>query len=452
MRIPADDERWKRSARSEPPREYTRSLPVQILNPPIPTARRDQSLGIECQESFSLLLQWKRKIKREDDEFERDTYVLSSQLKDFENRNAELERENQKLLAKLDEKEIQIDSLMKRLNDLEQDSLLMLRKSLKDISIEKDAAIVAREDALSQLRSIKKRLKEAEEDQYRAEQDAADLRAELNLLQQQGLRGTTHSDMQFGSSPDHILSLEKEILDLKTGLQQELLLRQQEQQKLSAEQLHSSSLLSEKKELEDKLASLNKKISEDASDFAVRKMSSLDKEKFEKQLHDMAVMVERLESSRQKLLMEIDSQSSEIERLFEDNSNLSASYQEAMETAMQWESQVKNCLKQNENLRMLVDKLRSEQVNLLQTSDGIIQSDAESAEGKADSENRLLKDLLVKEQSRCDALYAEVMKLTAEHRRAVQARNSLICLYRPALKDIESSLMKMKQDSYAAVF
>ncbi|KAG6530017.1 hypothetical protein ZIOFF_012237 [Zingiber officinale] len=203
---------------------------------------------------------------------ERDTYVLSSQLKDFENRNAELERENQKLLAKLDEKEIQIDSLMKRLNDLEQDSLLMLRKSLKDISIEKDAAI---EDALSQLRSIKKRLKEAEEDQYRAEQDAADLRAELNLLQQQGLRGTTHSDMQFGSSPDHILSLEKEILDLKTGLQQELLLRQQEQQKLSAEQLHSSSLLSEKKELEDKLASLNKKISEDASDFAVRKMSSL---------------------------------------------------------------------------------------------------------------------------------------------------------------------------------
>ncbi|KAG6526203.1 hypothetical protein ZIOFF_016184 [Zingiber officinale] len=375
---------------------------------------------------------------------ERDTYVLPSQLKDFENRNAELERENQKLLAKLDEKEIQIDSLMKRLNDLEQDSLPMLRKSLKDISIEKDAAIVAREDALSQLRSIKKRLKEAEEDQYRAEQDAADLRAELNLLQQQGLRGTTHSDMQFGSSPDHILSLEKEILDLKTGLQQELLLRQQEQQKLSAEQLHSSSLLSEKKELEEKLASLNKKISEDASDFAVRKISSLDKEKFEKQLHDMAVMVERLESSRQKLLMEIDSQSSEIERLFEDNSNLSASYQEAMETAMQWESQlmngklimseeVKNCLKQNENLRILVDKLRSEQVSLLQTSDGIIQSDAESAEGKADSENRLLKDLLVKEQSRCDALYAEVMKLTAEHRRAVQARNSLICLYSPIL-------------------
>lgn len=31
-----------------------------------------------------------------------------------------------------------------------------------------------------------------------------------------------------------------------------------------------------------------------------------DKEKLEKQLHDMAVVVERLESSRQKLLMEVD--------------------------------------------------------------------------------------------------------------------------------------------------
>ncbi|KAK8945480.1 hypothetical protein KSP40_PGU015733 [Platanthera guangdongensis] len=63
------------------------------------------------------------------------------------------------------------------------------------------------------------------------------------------------------------------------------------------------------------------------------------KEKYEKQLHDMAVMIERLESSRQKLLMEIDSQSSEIERLFEENSNLSSSHQDALELALQWENQ-----------------------------------------------------------------------------------------------------------------
>ena len=87
-------------------------------------------------------------------------------------------------------------------------------------------------------------------------------------------------------------------------------------------------------------------------------------------MHDMAVVIEKLESSRQKLLMEvslgnlffyheylfvyirftanslfckcwqIDSQSSEIERLFEENSNLSSSHQEAMSIAVHWENQV----------------------------------------------------------------------------------------------------------------
>lgn len=93
----------------------------------------------------------------------------------------------------------------------------------------------------------------------------------------------------------------------------------------------------------------------------------------------MALAIERLESSRQKLLMEvnslypnfalyillltkkkstfavyissdgvfglsscwqIDSQSTEIERLFEENSNLSNSYQEAVGAAARWENQV----------------------------------------------------------------------------------------------------------------
>lgn len=60
-------------------------------------------------------------------------------------------------------------------------------------------------------------------------------------------------------------------------------------------------------------------------------------------------------------------------------------------TMLIMDSQVKGCLKQNENLCNLVDKLRLEQVSLLQTSDGIIQLDVESAEAKAASENRLLK-------------------------------------------------------------
>ncbi|CAL5441873.1 unnamed protein product [Camellia sinensis] len=88
-----------------------------------------------------------------------------------------------------------------------------------------------------------------------------------------------------------------------------------------------------------------------------------DKERLEKQLHDMAVVVERLESSRQKLLMKIDSQSSKIDRLFEENSNLSSAYQKATGVVVHWENQVKDCLKHNEELRNTLDKLRTEQAN-----------------------------------------------------------------------------------------
>jgi hypothetical protein len=40
------------------------------------------------------------------------------------------------------------------------------------------------------------------------------------------------------------------------------------------------------------------------------------------------------------MFWQIDSQSSDIERLFEENSNLSSSYQEAMGIAVRWENQV----------------------------------------------------------------------------------------------------------------
>ncbi|KAF9619016.1 hypothetical protein IFM89_004360 [Coptis chinensis] len=57
-----------------------------------------------------------------------------------------------------------------------------LRKALRDVAMEKDAAVIAREDFSAQLRMVKKRLKEVEEEQCRTEEDAAALRAELNSL------------------------------------------------------------------------------------------------------------------------------------------------------------------------------------------------------------------------------------------------------------------------------
>lgn len=389
-------------------------------------------------------VQGMKKSESENRLSEVDISGLVSQLKDLQKKNAELEENNQMLSVELQAKEAEHETLQTRFNDLEQNTVPSLRKALKDVAMEKDAAVVAREDLSAQLRMLKKRLKEAEDEQYRAEEDAAALRAELNSMQQQLMSNSFSGINAMGSSPDQLQALENELARLKSELQQESSLRQQERQQLAEEQARVSALKSEKQELEERLTAMSKRSSEVASEKGMRKEFSVeDKEKLEKQLHDMAVAVERLENSRQKLLMEIDNQSSEIERLFEENSNLSSSYQEAMNTAKQWENQVKDCLKQNEELRRILDNLRTEQASLLsKNGSGAIQT---GSQGNT-TEILSLKGQLVQEQSRVDSLSAEVMQLSARLQQATLAYNSLARLYKPVLRNIESSLIKMKQD------
>jgi hypothetical protein len=62
-----------------------------------------------------------------------------------------------------------------------------------------------------------------------------------------------------------------------------------------------------------------------------------------------------------------------------------------------------------------------------------------------------LYDQLIKEQSRSEGLSAEIMKLSAELRKAAQAKSNLTRLYRPVLRDMERNLMKMKQETYATI-
>ncbi|TKY48389.1 hypothetical protein E2542_SST25807 [Spatholobus suberectus] len=382
---------------------------------------------------------------------ETDVSALLSQLRGLQKKNTELEEENRKITLKLQTMEIDNGVMRKQLNDLEQNTVPSLRKALKDVAMEKDAAVVAREDLSAQLRTLKKRLKEAEDEQYRAEEDAAALRAELNLIQQQAMTNTVSTISSFGNPPDHlqIQRLEKELDDLKLELQRESLLRHQEQEQLAKEQAHIASLMSEKQELEEKLKSMSREAA-DVSDKAAHKAFSLeDKQKLDRQLLDMALAVERLESSRQKLLMEIDSQSTEIEKLFEENSNLSNSYQEAIGAAARWENQVMECLKQNEELRGILDKLRMEQARGLPDSS---KNGAHEITSLASTEEMaFMKGQLVKEQSRAEALSAEVMQLSAQLEQVKQAYDGLARFYRPVLRNIESNLLNMKQDNSLAV-
>ncbi|XP_004291510.1 PREDICTED: paramyosin [Fragaria vesca subsp. vesca] len=380
---------------------------------------------------------------------ENDVSTLVSQIRDLDRKNAELEEQNKNLASMLEQKEAGSGALQKRLNDLEESTVPSLRKALKDVAMEKDAAVVAREDLSAQLRMLKKRLKDAEEEQYRAEEDAASLRAELNMIQQQTMSGSLGALNSSANPPDQIQALENELANLKSELQRESMLRQQERQQLAEEQARASVLTSENQELQEKLAALSRKSSEESDKVASKGFSFEDKEILEKQMHDMAVVIEKLESSRQKLLMEIDSQSSEIERLFEENSNLSSSHQEAMSIAVHWENQVKDCLKQNEELRGILDKLRTDQAKGLLDS----HNNGSNKTGSAEYTTEVLsiKDQLAKEQSKAEALAAEVLQLSARLQQTTQAFNGIARLYKPVLRNIESSLIKMKQDGPVTV-
>ncbi|EPS66493.1 hypothetical protein M569_08285, partial [Genlisea aurea] len=116
---------------------------------------------------------------------ENDISALVSQLQEMQFKNSELELTNKSITATLQQTQSEKEVLQNRLNDLEQNTVPSLRKALKDVAMEKDAAFIAREDLSAQLRTLKRRMKEVEEEQYRAEEDAASLRAELNSLQQQ---------------------------------------------------------------------------------------------------------------------------------------------------------------------------------------------------------------------------------------------------------------------------
>ncbi|CAN6442829.1 unnamed protein product [Victoria cruziana] len=389
---------------------------------------------------------------------ERDSRSSLVSVQDLERKIKDMEEENKRLVSKLEVKEIEHDALQKQLSNLEQGELPSLRKAVKDLSMEKNAAIVAREDLLAQLRGVKKQLKDAEEEQYKAEEDAAALRAEIKLMQQQLERQQDGGIPSIPIKVEQIQAMEHEIARIKMELQQESLLRHQGQELLSEEQIKVATLTQEKQKLEEKLSELSMKILDQAAVEAKRHAFSKDeKVKLENQLHELAVMVERLETGRQKLLVEIDSQSSEIERLFEENTDLSTSYKDAMLVAAQWENQVKECLKQNEELRETLSNLRTQQAK---ASDFSNANGASSVKGTNRSlsgsdvqglENIALKEELAKEQNKAEALAADVMRLSVDLKRTMQAYDGLIRFYKPTLRNIENSLIRMKRDTPAAV-
>ncbi|KAA8543821.1 hypothetical protein F0562_022002 [Nyssa sinensis] len=123
-----------------------------------------------------------------------------------------------------------------------------------------------------------------------------------------------------------------------------------------------------------------------------------------------------------------------------------------MGVVAQWENQVKDCLKQNKELRGMLDNLRAGQASTVEIQRSLLEVNKDGGnESSSPAEILSLKGQLAKEQSRAEALSAEVLQLSARLQQATQAYNDLARLYKPVLRNIENSLLKMKQDGSVTV-
>lgn len=397
---------------------------------------------------------------------EKEFQALLAYTRQLEADFREQQQQNKSFASKLETLETERDAFEKQLKNMEEIELPSLKKALQDASREKDAAIITREDLSAQLRAVKRRLREVEEEQYKAEEDAATLRAELNMLQRQEEQHQSSGIPSSSVTMEHLRAMEQEMAKIKVELQEAIRQRQVEQQKLAAEKEHTALLMIEKQQLEEKLLAATVKISghtsekNDEGDSSTAENQKQEKGKHDQQLRDLAMMVERLESGRQKLLSEIDMQSLEIERLFVENANLSAGLKDMTSVASQWENQVQECLKQNAELRVALQKLRAEQANTVSelplqdavSSKEITDNDDKQIVGHTvyATENLKLKGELAKTQTKSEALTAQVMQLSVELKRTVQAYDALVRLYKPILWNIENRLIQMKADSFAS--
>eukprot|EP00250_Pteridium_aquilinum_P035312 c9118_g1_i1 orf=222-1196(+) len=306
--------------------------------------------------------------------------------------------------------------------------------SIENLKMEKDAAIRLKDDLVAQLRVMKKRLQEAEEEQYKAEEDTASLRAELEVLQ----RREEHQNIIAPSATsEQYYLLQQEVATLKAELQNALRLLQQEQRKVANEQEHVADLMSEREQL--KIALSEAQIAQEGHEISVAKFSDDALKEKDYQLRELASMVERLENGRQKLLAEIDVQSIEIERLFMENDNLGACLKEASNFTDQWEHQVQDCLQENANLRAELSDLRTKLALKANKNHG------GSSDTDKENESFKLELELSKAKEQAEALRAQVLQLSADLNRAMQHMSSLNWLYRPVLSNIENRLLQLKQ-------
>lgn len=387
---------------------------------------------------------------------------------------------------------------LKRCDELEQE-IESLKQSLRSMTMERDAAIVAREDLNTQVRILKRKLQDAEEEQYRAEEDVVALKKELELLQQSE-RPFIHS-IDLSVDLDKLKSAEQEIDALRLELQSLEQQLRQEQQKSAALHEHFELVTAQNCELQNSLTTgaCDKSVLQESLAAAAEEKDQLqkalaaalaspfnlgrdlvstatsgsvdvgtsfitDRSRYEEQLHHLQYMLEKQEKGTLRLLNEVDAQSLEIERLFEENSSLAASLSETSALASKWEDQLKDSLQQNHELRLKVNQLQSAQssVPYERSSTPKIEECGELQDGSTDSEaglssnlitvNSELRSELAAVTAHSEELQAQVERMTVELSHALHVLGNISRAYQPVLLNIESRLAGLHQDFRRSIY
>lgn len=420
--------------------------------------------------------------------------AMTIRFQNIEEKLQQVEAERDLLRRQKEETSVKVESLQDDLDrargQVSQDekTVAMLRKSLDTITMERDAAFISREDMVAQLRLMKRRLQEAEEEQYKAEEDAAAVRAEIKMLQ-----ASEDQSESLGAMADQLRLAEQHNNALQKELQEVVLRLQQEQQRVSMERQRAATLNAQNQELQNELLIMSARLAEmeepkqsrssvtvpfteaALADSATStdgvasdaKLLSDEKAKDEKaiaesKLRELASMVERQENGRQTLLAEIDKQSLEIERLFVENEGLRGNVKQTAEFAARWEAQVQDCMEQNTELRAMLNQLRLEQSSMIAATEseslgleahaGDEGSGNKTAPESWQAERTKLKIELAKALARSEELSAQMVHQSADLNRAVQALTSLSNLYKPVLSSIENRLMQIRQEAPEVAF
>eukprot|EP01023_Acetabularia_acetabulum_P000932 TRINITY_DN10347_c0_g3_i2.p1 TRINITY_DN10347_c0_g3~~TRINITY_DN10347_c0_g3_i2.p1 ORF type:complete len:435 (-),score=88.54 TRINITY_DN10347_c0_g3_i2:1106-2386(-) len=329
----------------------------------------------------------------------------------------------QEMKEELGQLRVQVDNFSKE-NDQLKEARRILQQELADERSAKEAAENAKgsleaersrllheiDGLKSEVKFLKRRVHEVEDELVASEQEALSLRSEArgagNLPQT--------SNLQREASLSRAKSLE---------LQEE---------RIKVEKL-AQQLLQQQHEIDDLSSKLSKQNQKHNVGFSHAQLSV----DVRNQLEDMDQKVTMFKKSRDKLLTEVDTQSVEIDRLLSENSALQNSLSVSQEIQNKWKNQAEDALNQIEKLKDMME----ESASWVVVDGNIVQG-----ENELQKKVHFLEQELVQGRAKIAKMDLQIRALCAEYTKAAQCNSTIQASLLPALNGIEGRLMRLENN------